>query len=890
LKTLQLKLSATQIALAIGAVLLASATQTSAVPGTKIAVACPNIVIWWPSTQGQSFLIEARPDLNPGTQWTQITNYFLAATGTNQTTFVHSNQIQCALAGSSDGGGGDAPLAASSVVTAMSLAHQWLGPLAMPADGSGDPEPLTMYPLGTDLSRLVILDPSTGQWVSGADYTVPLSALTGQQLDGSQPLDGPDPDWPDPPGGGSSGINMGFYRVINVTPVARDDIFGVEEYSSANQLDILKNDSDPNDDRFLISAVSNAGHGGVQYTPDASTFQYTPDSGFWGIDSFTYTITNLHGSFAAAKVTVFVNESGNQPPSEADVSITLQTNVYTAAFNALTNSSDPDSDPITLFAVGPTRLGSISTNSGGDVTYTRNPNFFGSETFTYVVTDGNGGYAIGNVAVSQVDSDGDGMPDEWEVRNGLDPMTDDSTADPDNDGLPNLAEYMLHTNPHHPDNPLYLGLTNGAVLSGFAQIPLPAIDPVIVPQPIVLYVNGTPAAKSFLSHGPDGEWFLNWNTVFLTNGTYSLKPAFQYAPEIAGGILFGPTVSVQVTNSMRFDQLTSEFSDFLVIDATLAVQRASVRVDLYDDYDSPLVYGTFSTTNGQILLAWDLTDGQGNQISFGNIHAKFVVTPDGGSAGSNIFEWFVKGFYSGGNTFVSAWGWDSYTLSFDNKTEQMMLNSVLNILGDPSNPNAYSLAPSANVAYGSAFRFDNSTDKQVLLDALSQANNFFWVGHGSYNGILGNRDRSDIGPTDIERVLQNFAFESRPNHPKEDKHEYRLVILNGCETYSSIWAGVFGIPFSSETSTNTVLDYQYTGQGPRAFVGWDDVIKIPFGWDPFGIGHAQYGEALGELFSDWMSGYPLDFCVDSFADRALSYGYTGNDTWRISGCTDLTRF
>ena len=154
---------------------------------------------------------------------------------------------------------------------------------------------------------------------------------------------------------------------------------------------------------------------------------------------------------------------------------------------------------------------------------------------------------------------------------------------------------------------------------------------------------------------------------------------------------------------------------------------------------------------------------------------------------------------------------------------------------------------------------------------------------------MGNRNRADIGTADIENILQNLAYKSTPKHPKEDKHQYRLVILNGCETHSTLWPGVFGIPFSSETSTNTVLDYQYTGQMPRAFVGWSQIVKIPFNWDPTGIGHAQYGLALGQLFSKWMSGYPLDFCLDSFSDMALSYGYSGNDSWRISGCTDLTR-
>lgn len=881
-----------QAIFAAALITLASVSETPAVPGTKIAVVCPDVVLWWPSTPGQSFLVEFRPDLNPGTAWSPLTNYLPAATATNQTTSIHSNQVQCASGGSFIGGGdggGDPPVPNSAAMS--TTAPKPTEPLVMPANGSGSAVPLAIYPPGFDLSAFIIFDPSTDEWVSGSGYTIkPLSLKA--PLDTRRPLDGPQPD--DPQGDSASGNNMGFYRVINVTPTARNDIFGVEQYSSANQLDILKNDSDPNDDRFLISALGPAGHGDIQYTPDASTFQYTPAQDFWGIDSFTYTITNLHGSSATATATVFVNQSGNQQPSAADVLITLDTNVYTAAFNALTNALDPDADTLILFAVSTPLLGNISTNAAGDVTYTRNPAFFGRDTFTYLVTDGKGGYAVGNAVISQVDSDGDGMPDEWEMRNGLDPMSDDSAADLDNDGLPNLAEYLLHTSPHSPDNPLNLAVTNGAPVSGFAQIPIQGLSPDIGNQPIALYVNGTPAANSAMIQGPDGQWLLNWNTVFLPNGTYSVKAGFQYNPNVGFGatsVVFGPEKTVQVTNAIRFAQLTSTFTDYLVIDASLSVQNATVHVQLYDDYDNPLVYGTYSTSNGHIQPYWDLTDGNGNQISFGNVHGKFSFAASGETNTTTVWEWFLKGSTPGpGNTFVSAWGWDTYTYSFNNQTEQMMLDSMLNILGNPADFNSYYLAPNANVPYTMAFRFDNLADKHALTNALSQNQNFFWIGHGAYNAILGNRLRADVGTADIENILENLAYKSTPKHPKEDKHQYRLVILNGCETYSTLWPGVFGIPFSSETSTNTVLDYQYAGQMPRAFVGWTETVKIPFNWDPSGIGHAQYGLALGQLSSKWMAGYPLDFCLDCFADMAIYYGYSGNDSWRISGCTDLTRW
>lgn len=45
------------------------------------------------------------------------------------------------------------------------------------------------------------------------------------------------------------------------------------------------------------------------------------------------------------------------------------------------------------------------------------------------------------------DTDGDGMPDGWEVNNGLNPRADDAAVDSDEDGLINFEEFQLHTDP-----------------------------------------------------------------------------------------------------------------------------------------------------------------------------------------------------------------------------------------------------------------------------------------------------------------------------------------------------------------------------------------------------------------------------------------------------------
>ena len=55
------------------------------------------------------------------------------------------------------------------------------------------------------------------------------------------------------------------------------------------------------------------------------------------------------------------------------------------------------------------------------------------------------------------DSDNDGIPDNWEIANGLDPLAaNDAKIDTDQDGLSNLAEYYAGTDPQNAASVFHL--------------------------------------------------------------------------------------------------------------------------------------------------------------------------------------------------------------------------------------------------------------------------------------------------------------------------------------------------------------------------------------------------------------------------------------------------
>jgi hypothetical protein len=177
------------------------ASPAFAIEGLQISVQSSNVVLSWPSVESETYLVQYRSTLSATEGWTTLTNYFPAMTGTNVTCFVHSNVVQHPA-----GGGEMSQSMAASRGRTVSTRPVFTLPLALPVNGSAAAVPACLYPAGFDFSGFVIVDPLTGQSVTGGEYATAQAAHT-SLFGRAEPMDdGETEDVAEP--------ETGFYRVV----------------------------------------------------------------------------------------------------------------------------------------------------------------------------------------------------------------------------------------------------------------------------------------------------------------------------------------------------------------------------------------------------------------------------------------------------------------------------------------------------------------------------------------------------------------------------------------------------------------------------------------------------------------------------------------------------
>ena len=229
----------------------------------------------------------------------------------------------------------------------------------------------------------------------------------------------------------------------NAIPDAVDDN-ATTHAGVAKVIDVLANDRFSNSDK-AVTAVTQGNNGSVAI--ENGKVRYTPNAGFNGTDSFTYTVTS---GGVTETATVNVTIANIAPVAHDDFTWTAEDTTLTrsAATGLLANDSDDDNDALAItqfstgtqiYAAGQTAtlagMGDLTINADGSYTFVPVADWNGAvQPILYQVSDGNGGFSVATLLLTVTpiaDAVNDSVSTHADVPVVIDALDNDSFSNSD---------------------------------------------------------------------------------------------------------------------------------------------------------------------------------------------------------------------------------------------------------------------------------------------------------------------------------------------------------------------------------------------------------------------------------------------------------------------------
>ena len=193
-------------------------------------------------------------------------------------------------------------------------------------------------------------------------------------------------------------ISVPAMCVANTPPVADSQSLVTE---AGVPVEITLGGEDP-EGAPISFAIATGPTFGTLSTITGDKVTYTPNAGFEGVDSFTFTASDGELPSAPATVTITVEPIPppvNRPPVVRALELETERN---QALPIRLSASDPDGDALTLEIVGGPANGTLALGAAPNVTYTPRAGFTGTDSFTYRASDGELTSSVATVTIRVV--------------------------------------------------------------------------------------------------------------------------------------------------------------------------------------------------------------------------------------------------------------------------------------------------------------------------------------------------------------------------------------------------------------------------------------------------------------------------------------------------------
>ncbi|TYS67786.1 tandem-95 repeat protein [Sutcliffiella horikoshii] len=454
-------------------------------------------------------------------------------------------------------------------------------------------------------------------------------------------------------GQGGTAISVVTVTVIPVNdpPVVPDYTFTTQEDTSVVGA-VVGFDADQNPLTYqLQSPPSN----GVVVVNVDGTFTYTPNENYNGTDVFTVLVSDGQGGIAVSSVTITVLPV-NDPPITADLTFTIDED--TILSNQVT-ATDPDGDPLAFTLQNAPSNGEVVVNLDGTFTYTPNPDFNGTDVFTVLVSDGQGGFVVSTVTINvQQINDPPTVPD-YSYTTQEDSSVAGTIVGNDVDGIP--LTYTLQTqaangvasvngdgtytytpNPDFNGTDVFTVLVSdgqgGTAVSTVTILVLEVNDPPVTGDLSFTITEDTELTGQVTATDPDGDplTFSLQNPPNNGVADVNLDGTFTYTPDVNfnGTDVFTVLVSDGqggTAVSTVFITITPVNDGPVIPNYTFSTQE-----------DSPLVANVVAVDADGDPLTYTLQFQASNGVAVVNPDGTFTYTPDVNFNGTDVFTILVS--------------------------------------------------------------------------------------------------------------------------------------------------------------------------------------------------------------------------------------------------------
>ena len=452
---------------------------------------------------------------------------------------------------------------------------------------------------------------------------------------------------------------------IDDVPLAVADTLTVAEDSGINSGNLATNDTPSGDGGNVWSLTTGATNGTAVVNPNG-TFTYTPNANYNGVDSFSYTITDIDGDVSTALVAITVTLIDDVPLAVYDTLTVAEDSGLTNGSLAANDTASGDGGNVwTLTTIATSGVAVVNPN--GTFSYTPNANFNGSDSFTYTLTDIDGDTSTATVAitVTSVDDQPTAVNDNLVVledsgtTSGNLALNDTPSADGGNvwtlttpatggTAVVNAAgtyTYTPNANFNGSDSFSYtLTDIDGDTSTAIVAITVTAIDDVPLAVSDTLTVaedSGTTSGNLASNDTPSGDGGNVWTlTTGATSGVAVVNPngTFTYTPN---------------ANYNGADSFSYTITD---IDGDVSTAIVAVTVTATDDVpvavnDTLTVAEDSGLTNGNLATndtpsadggnAWTLATGATHGVAVVGPTGTFSYTPNANFTGSDSFTYTI---------------------------------------------------------------------------------------------------------------------------------------------------------------------------------------------------------------------------------------------------------